>query len=60
MKLVEFITLKDYNQRKTGVAHFELGFIRARDYVNEKDGHLLLLHVNIGKIRFAKKLFVRF
>ena len=50
--------LKAYNTQEIEGAIIGAGFLRAKDYDKDKYGHLLLFSVNLGKVKFIKKLFI--
>jgi hypothetical protein len=54
-----FKLLKAYNQREAEGAIMGIGAIRAKDYENNKLGHLLLFSYNI-KVAKIFKLFIPF
>lgn len=53
-----FKKLKSYNENEIDGALLGFGSIRARDYDNDKNGHLLLFSMNFNKLRFIKKRFI--
>lgn len=50
--------LKAYQEQEIEGALFGFGCLRAKDYDKDRYGHLLLFSVNLGKVRFIKKLFI--
>ena len=50
--------LKAYNTQEIEGAIIGAGCLRAKDYDKDKYGHLLLFSVNLGKVKFIKKLFI--
>lgn len=57
MKL--FKKLSAYKIEEAEGAYVGFGILRAKDYEREKFGRLYLFSLNIGGIKFIKKLFLR-
>jgi len=51
--------LKAYNLQEAGGSIFGFGCLRAKDYDKNRLGHLFLFSLNIGTLKFIKKLFVK-
>jgi len=56
MKLIK--RLNAYSPAEANEAIFGFGWIRARDYNNDKYGHLLIFSFNSKVVSFIKKLFI--
>jgi len=50
--------LKIYDRQEIEGAIIGVGCLKAKDYDKDKYGHLLLFSVNLGKVKFIKKLFI--